>query len=196
LSQGSGTDTHPPLPPIAMSACQITVTGLDQDSQNRLLDCPGADWGGRGDSTPFLPPPGSSSCLRCHATGQSPCNPTVLCLRMEQSWGDIQKAQTEGKPPSARTQSQTMDHGKLTGTLRHAWAWPQPAPTPCAQTHALTHTLLLTGTALLIASCPLSTPEPLTWAKHSAPQAEQPPAQGWAAGGAGKEPWRVRPSCH
>ena len=87
------------------------------------------------------------------------------------------------------TGSGSVDKGELTNTLPPRAGRSCPAPTPGEHTHSHTHTEThvpadTRSSTHKPADLTLS-PEPLTWASTSAPRAEQPPAQGRAAGGGG-----------
>lgn len=169
------------------------VTGLDQDSQDRLLKMPRGLWGGgvRREGAPFHP---HQFSILLHSPCHRPRALVAGCSVPEDRAGLRRHTKTQTQKESHatwehNTGSGSVDKGELTNTLPPRAGRSCPAPTPGEHTHSHTHTEThvpadTRSSTHKPADLTLS-PEPLTWASTSAPRAEQPPAQGRAAGGGG-----------
>lgn len=198
IPQGDGTvlgDQNryaPSPPPEAMSVLSGHSPWTGPGLSGRLLACPGADGSGAGGRTPF-PTPTQFPILPqspCHRP-QSLCLP-VLSLRMEQSWGATKRHKHR------RRATQHMHRGpRQADQLPKTPVGPAPAHTDPSRTdsHADTHTAADSHHSAS-ASCPFATPEPLTWASTVPLGWSSPLPRGGQQAGRGKEPRRVRPSCH
>ena len=177
-----------PIPPHCQSLSHWTGPGLSGQAPENAQGVVG--WGGWGEGAPFPPHPFS---ILLHSRAL-----LAGCSGPEDRAGPRRHIDTQTEESHA-----PRGHSRLCapGTKRADQRPPRtqaPRPSrplesththPHTHTHTHTHThartLPLTrAAALKLADLTLS-PEPLTWASTSAPRAEQPPAQGRAAGGGG-----------
>ena len=149
---------------------------------------------GWGEGAPFHP---HQFSILLHSPCHRPRALVAGCSEPEDSRSEEthKDTNTEGKPRNVGTQCRLWLRGQRRADQHpppHAQAAPAPRrPLESTYTHTHTHTPTEThvpadtrSSTHKPADLTLS-PEPLTWASTSAPRAEQPPAQGRAAGGGG-----------